>query len=171
MSSLAISYARFSSAPQGEGHSLTRQLEAAEAYATANSLVIDRGLSFRDLGVSAWDRSNIQKGALGLFLKAVEGGKVPVGSTFIVESFDRLSRATPRQALSIFTRLLDAGLNVVTLNVTPLSAKNDSSSCVMMSRRAIWLEISTLMATSNSPTCGQSNSPGQDGRIMGRQRR
>lgn len=119
MSNLAISYARFSSAPQGEGHSLTRQLEAAEAYATANSLVIDRGLSFRDLGVSAWDRSNIQKGALGLFLKAVEGGKVPVGSTFIVESFDRLSRATPRQALSIFTRLLDAGLNVVTLTDPP----------------------------------------------------
>ena len=26
---------------------------------------------------------------------------------------------------------------------------------------------STLMATSNSPTCGQSNSLGQDGRIMG----
>jgi len=25
----------------------------------------------------------------------------------------------------------------------------------------------TLMATSNSPTCGHSNSPRQDGRIMG----
>ena len=29
----------------------------------------------------------------------------------------------------------------------------------------------TLMATSNSPTCGQSNSPGQDGRIMSRRPR
>lgn len=119
MSNLAISYARFSSAPQGEGHSLTRQIEAAEAYATANNLVIDRDLSLSDPGLSAWDRSNIQKGALGLFLKEVEGGKVPVGSTLIVESFDRLSRATPRQALNIFTRLIDAGLNVVTLTDPP----------------------------------------------------
>lgn len=119
MSNVAISYARFSCAPQGEGSSLNQQLEAAEAYAAANNLVIDRGLSFRDLGVSAWDRTNIQKGALGLFLKAVEDGKVPVGATLIVESFDRLSRATPRQALTIFMSLLNAGLNVATLTDPP----------------------------------------------------
>ena len=79
MFNIAISYARFSSAPQGEGHSLVRQLEAAEAYAVANDLVIDRQLSFTDLGVSAWDKSNIEKGALGLLFKMIHAGKVPAG--------------------------------------------------------------------------------------------
>lgn len=102
MSNIAISYARFSSAGQAEGSSLSRQIERAEAYAAANDLVIDHALSFRDLGVSAWDRSNIEKGALGLFLRAITEGKVPKGSTLIVELFDRLSRAEPIDALAIF---------------------------------------------------------------------
>lgn len=119
MANLAISYARFSSAPQGEGHSLSRQVSDAEAYAASNGLVIDRDLSFRDLGVSAWDKSNINKGALGLFLKAVQAGKVPTGATLIVESFDRLSRATPREAMAIFLQIINAGLDMVTLTEPP----------------------------------------------------
>ncbi len=112
MSNIAISYARFSSAPQGEGHSLTRQLENAQKYADQHGLVIDRKL--RDEGFSAWDGSNISKGTLGKFLKLVEAGKVPQGATLIVESFDRLSRATPRQALPIFTSIWPAAGSVDT---------------------------------------------------------
>ncbi len=119
MSNIAISYARFSSAGQAEGHSLVRQIERAAEYAAANNLVIDQKLSFRDLGVSGWDRSNIEKGALGLLLKAVNDGKVPVGATLIVESFDRLSRAEPIDALSIFQQIIGAGLNLVTLTEPP----------------------------------------------------
>lgn len=99
MNNIAISYARFSSARQVEGNSLRRQIENAEKYAAENGLIIDRSLSFTDLGISAYDRSNISKGALGLFLRAVEDGKVPIGATLIIESFDRLSRATPIDAL------------------------------------------------------------------------
>jgi uncharacterized DUF497 family protein len=36
----------------------------------------------------------------------------------------------------------------------------------MPDTRRAYGEDRSLMATSNSPTCGQSNSPGQDGRIM-----
>jgi DNA invertase Pin-like site-specific DNA recombinase len=119
MSNIAISYARFSSAGQAEGHSLVRQIERAAEYAAANDFVIDQQLSFRDLGVSGWDRSNIEKGALGLLLTAVNEGRVPIGATLIVESFDRLSRAEPIDALSIFQQIIGAGLNLVTLTEPP----------------------------------------------------
>ena len=119
MSNIAISYARFSSAPQAEGGSLSRQIDAAEAYAQSQGLTIDPSLRFQDLGVSAWDQRNVQKGALGLLLKAVEQDKVPVGATLIVESFDRLSRAEPLDALGVFTQIIGAGLNLVTLTSPP----------------------------------------------------
>lgn len=119
MTNIAISYARFSSVGQADGDSLRRQTEDAEAYAQANNLVIDRSLSFRDLGVSAYDQSNIRKGALGLFLKAIEEGRVPIGATLIIESFDRLSRAKPFDALGPFSDIINAGLNLVTLTKPP----------------------------------------------------
>lgn len=119
MSNVAISYARFSSAPQAEGGSLSRQIDAAQAYAETHGLTIDPNLRFQDLGVSAWDQSNLEKGALGLFLKAIEQDKVPVGATLIVESFDRLSRAEPIDGLGVFTRIISAGLNLVTLTSPP----------------------------------------------------
>jgi len=119
MTNVAISYARFSSAKQSEGDSLRRQIEAAEAYAAANNLSIDRTLSFTDLGVSAYDQSNVHKGALGLFLRAAQDGKIPIGATLIIESFDRLSRASPFDALGIFSSIISAGLNLVTLTSPP----------------------------------------------------
>ena len=119
MSDVAISYARYSSMGQGDGSSLERQAEAAEAYAAAHNLTIDRARSFRDLGVSAWDKSNIRSGALGLFLRAVEAGTIAPGTTLIVESFDRLSRAEPLDALSVFNQIISAGLNIVPLTKPP----------------------------------------------------
>lgn len=119
MSNIAISYARFSSVGQSEGDSLRRQTEEAEKYASQHNLIIDRALSFKDLGVSAYDQSNIHKGALGIFLKLVDEGKIPIGATLIIESFDRLSRAEPVDALGVFTSILNAGLNLVTLTNPP----------------------------------------------------
>ncbi len=119
MTNIAISYARYSSVIQGEGDSLRRQAEAAAKYAEANGLVIDHARSFRDLGVSAWDRSNVNKGALGLFLQAIERKQIPVGATLIIESFDRLSRAKPMDALGIFTQIINAGITIVTLTQPP----------------------------------------------------
>jgi len=128
MSNLAISYARFSSAPQAKGDSLRRQIENAEQYAAANNLILDRTRCFQDLGVSAYDQSNVRKGALGLFLKAVENGQIPSGTTLIVESFDRLSRAKPLDALGVFTDILNAGLTIATLTTPPRTFSRDSIS-------------------------------------------
>ncbi|HIV72506.1 MAG TPA: recombinase family protein, partial [Candidatus Aquabacterium excrementipullorum] len=116
---LVISYARYSSTRQSEGTSLRRQVEKAEKYASENNLILDTQRSFQDLGVSGYDMSNVHKGALGLFLQEVDAGRFPAGTILIVESFDRLSRAEPLDALSLFIRILSAGLSIVTLTEPP----------------------------------------------------
>lgn len=113
----AYSYIRFSSQRQEEGDSVRRQTEAAERYAAANGLDLDRTLSLRDLGVSAYTGRNIREGAaLRDFLNAVERGRVPKGSVLLVESLDRLSRQTARKALRTLEEIIESGVDVVTLN-------------------------------------------------------
>lgn len=58
-------------------------------------------------------------GALGAFLQVVNQGKVPEGATLIVESFDRLSRATPVDALPVFLKIISSGLNLAILTNPP----------------------------------------------------
>lgn len=111
----AYSYIRFSTPDQRKGDSLRRQTELSEKFAQENNLELDHSLNLYDLGVSAFDRSNITKGALGEFLKLVEAGRIPRGSYLLVESLDRLSRAQVMDALGVFINLLNAGITIVTL--------------------------------------------------------
>lgn len=111
----AYSYIRFSSPEQLKGDSLRRQLELSERYAEQHGLEIDTSLTFRDLGLSAFDRSNIERGELGDFLEAVRNGRIKPGSVLLVESLDRLSRASVPKALPIFMELIVAGITIVTL--------------------------------------------------------
>src|SRR5215469_13861113 len=76
----AFSYRRFSTPEQAKGHSLKRQTDAAEAWCAARGVELDRELTFEDLGVSAFHGRNVEVGALGAFLRAVEDGRVPHGS-------------------------------------------------------------------------------------------
>jgi len=103
----AYSYIRFSTPEQSKGSSLERQVKRAEQYAAANGLELDQTLSFRDLGVSAFSKANISKGGkLGEFLAAVDSGLVPPGSHLLVESLDRLTRASIGDALDLFLSIL-----------------------------------------------------------------
>jgi DNA invertase Pin-like site-specific DNA recombinase len=111
----AYSYIRFSSAKQLKGDSIARQTKLSESYAAKHDLELDTNLSMRDLGVSAYDRSNLTKGALGEFLRQIEQGNIPVGSYLLVESLDRLSRDKVMDALNIFSGILKAGIIIVTL--------------------------------------------------------
>lgn len=111
----AYSYIRFSSAPQKKGDSLRRQTELSNRYASQHGLVIDEVLHMQDLGLSAYDGTNVEKGALGAFLLAIKEGRIPRGSYLLVESLDRLSRAQVMKALSIFTDIINAGITIVTL--------------------------------------------------------
>ncbi len=108
------SYIRFSDARQAAGASVARQAEFAARWAAANGMALDTALSMRDEGLSAYHELHVRKGALGVFLRAVEDRLVPSGSVLLVESLDRLSRAEPLTALSQLTGIIDAGVAVVT---------------------------------------------------------
>jgi DNA invertase Pin-like site-specific DNA recombinase len=110
------SYIRFSSKPQERGDSIRRQTELAERYAKEHGLILDQSTSMLDAGLSAYKGQHTTKGALGAFLKLIEGGKIPKGSILLVESLDRLSREQVLDALSQFTAIIGAGVQVVTLS-------------------------------------------------------
>ena len=74
MPDIAYSYVRFSTPQQLKGDSLQRQLEASEQYVIENGLVLDETLNLRDLGISAFRGKNVERGALGAFIKAIESG-------------------------------------------------------------------------------------------------
>lgn len=113
---LAFSYLRFSTPEQIKGDSFRRQTEASDKFIAENGLVLDTSLNMHDLGLSAFDKSNVTKGRLGGFIRAIEQGKIPPGSYLIVESLDRLSRAQVLEALQQFIAIVNAGITIVTLS-------------------------------------------------------
>ncbi len=111
---VAYSYVRFSTAKQELGDSLRRQVAMAEEYCASHGLTL-HPYSYRDLGVSAFKRKNIEKGALASFIEAVKKGIVAKGSYLVIEQFDRLSRADTHKALLLLLQLVESGIKVVTL--------------------------------------------------------
>lgn len=110
----AYSYIRFSTKRQAKGDSLQRQLEKSRRYAAEKGLDLQE-TTFEDLGVSAFDRSNVTRGALAAFINAVEAGVIERGSYLLVESLDRLSRADVLDAMGLLSRLVKLGISVVTV--------------------------------------------------------
>jgi len=113
MQKKAYSYIRFSTPQQLKGDSLRRQLEASRAYAEAHDLILDDSL--RDIGISAFKGKNATEGALKKFIELVEDGRIEKGSILILESLDRLSRQQVFSALGLFSSILSAGVEIVTL--------------------------------------------------------
>lgn len=111
----AYSYIRMSTDAQLRGDSLRRQIEKTRQFAKEQGLVLDEAFELKDIGLSAYDGSNVEKGELGKFLTAVRLGQVEKGSYLIVESLDRLSRQRVNQSLRMFLDILDAGIVVATL--------------------------------------------------------
>jgi DNA invertase Pin-like site-specific DNA recombinase len=111
----AYSYIRFSTPEQSRGDSFRRQSEFSKLYAERHSLVLDESFNLRDLGISAFRGTNVKEGALAGFLEAIKTGRVPKGSTLIIESLDRLSRDQIRPALQLFMNILDGGVSIVTI--------------------------------------------------------
>lgn len=111
----AYSYLRMSTDIQLKGDSRRRQLEASSTYAEAHGLELAREDQLEDIGISAFKGANVKEGALGRFLEAVESDSVPTGSYLLVESLDRISRQKISAGLTLFLRIINAGINVVTL--------------------------------------------------------
>lgn len=113
----AYSYIRMSSAEQLKGHSLERQLKASREYAAEHGLTLIEDVTFEDLGVSAYKGDNIGKNAaLGKFVTAAEAKLFPIGSVLLVENLDRLSREMMMPAINLLTRIVVAGVDVVTIS-------------------------------------------------------
>lgn len=112
---IAYSYLRFSTPEQAKGDSFRRQLEMAERYAFQHGLTLDTKLRMTDEGVSAYRAKNVRQGALGRFLRAIDDGHVEDGSYLLVESLDRVSRASPWDAMPVFQQIINAGVTIVTL--------------------------------------------------------
>lgn len=116
---IAYSYIRFSSEKQSQGDSIRRQSDLARQYIKNHpelGLELDSALHLTDEGLSAYKGVAQSKGSLGVFIRLVEDGKIEKGAYLLVESLDRLSRQTPRQALNQLNTLIDEGIVVVTLN-------------------------------------------------------
>lgn len=111
---LVYSYLRFSDPRQAAGSSADRQLEYAQRWAAERGLALDESLSMRDEGLSGYHQRHISHGALGVFLRAVEDGRIEAGSVLVVEGLDRLSRAEPLKAQAQLTQIIHAGIRVVT---------------------------------------------------------
>jgi len=111
---IVYSYLRFSDPRQAAGHSADRQAQYAKSWAAERGLALDESLSLRDEGLSAFHQKHVKQGALGVFLRAVDDGLIPVGSVLIVEGLDRLSRAEPIQAQAQLAQIINAGITVVT---------------------------------------------------------
>jgi DNA invertase Pin-like site-specific DNA recombinase len=112
--SRVYSYLRFSHPKQAAGGSADRQMAYAQRWALERDLVLDESLSLRDEGLSAYHQKHVKSGALGVFLAAVDEGRIPAGSILIVEGLDRLSRAEPIQAQAQLAQIINAGITVVT---------------------------------------------------------
>lgn len=108
------SYARFSTQEQLKGHSLDRQVDQAKQYAKEKGLILDESLRMEDMGLSAFHGDHISRGALGQFLALVKQKKIAAGSTLIVESLDRLSRANVMEAFAQFQQIISHGIKIVT---------------------------------------------------------
>lgn len=109
------SYVRFSHSAQAAGDSLRRQTEKTTRWAKEHGYELDESLTLRDLGVSAYDRTNLRRGALGLFLAAARDGKVKKGSILAIEALDRLTRAEPLDAFRLLSEIVENGIGIVTV--------------------------------------------------------
>ena len=110
----AISYIRWSSGRQSHGESLERQLSKTKEFCATHGLTLDEELV--DVAKSAFKSKHTQKGGkLAKFLEDLENGLVPKGVTLIVESLDRLSRATVPVALRQFLQIIEHDVDIVTL--------------------------------------------------------
>ncbi|EKT4504093.1 recombinase family protein [Pseudomonas putida] len=108
------SYLRFSDPKQAAGHSADRQAQYAKSWAKERGLSLDESLTLRDEGLSAYHQRHIKQGALGVFLAAIEDGRIAPGSVLVVEGLDRLSRAEPIQAQAQLAQIIGGGVTVVT---------------------------------------------------------
>ncbi len=120
---MAYGYVRWSTDRQEDGDTRKRQLALINGWLARNKTVkLDVSLGAKGLFVDEGMTGFVEGGArnldnyqLGAFIKLAESGRVESGSMLLIENTDRLSRESSVFALHLITRLLVAGVVVVTL--------------------------------------------------------
>lgn len=111
----AFSYIRFSSAKQAHGDSLKRQADMVGKWLVRHPDYVLSNLSFQDLGKSGFSGAHLEN-AFGRLLAAIESGDIPSGSTILIEAIDRAGRLEPMEMLPMLSRIVNAGVEIVTLD-------------------------------------------------------
>jgi hypothetical protein len=109
----AVRYARYSRDEQGDGDSLRRQNGQFEEFCRKHELAPLPGVELPpDKGVSAFRSANARRGKLADFLVMVKDGRIPRGTTLVIENQDRLSRDKVSVAEELFKQLLRSGIRI-----------------------------------------------------------
>lgn len=111
----AISYIRFSTGKQAKGSSHERQQAMLASWLDSNPGFPLWTESFKDLGISGSDGSHL-KGGFGLLLEAIDKGDIQPGDVILVEAMDRIGRLEPMEMLPLLSRIVRAGVDIVTLD-------------------------------------------------------
>lgn len=112
---LAFSYVRFSSLKQRHGDSLKRQNELVANWLLAHPDYALSDVRFADLGKSGWSGEHLDN-AFGRLLAAIKNGTIPKGSAVLIEQIDRAGRMEPLDMLEVLSRIVKAGVDLVTLD-------------------------------------------------------
>ncbi|MEQ9309509.1 MAG: recombinase family protein [Balneolaceae bacterium] len=110
------SYVRISTSKQKDGDGIRRQTEDIDYKGIAKKLglPLDTDLDLIDKGLSGFSGAHRIKGALGLFEKAIEEGKIAKGSVLVIEMLDRLTRQVLLEAVHLMTGILLKGVGIYT---------------------------------------------------------
>lgn len=113
----AISYIRFSSGKQATGNSHQRQQEAFTRWLIANPDYTPSDLQYKDLGKSGYHGEHVKDGGgWAKLLAAVEAGAIKSGDVVLVEAMDRTGRLKLTAMLDIIKPVLEAGIDIITLD-------------------------------------------------------
>ncbi|SUD31084.1 recombinase [Pseudomonas fluorescens] len=111
----AISYIRFSTGKQAKGSSHERQTAMLSRWLDDNPGYPLWTESFKDLGISGFSGKHLESG-FGLLLAAIENGSIQSGDVILIEAIDRIGRLEPMDMLPIVSRIVKAGVDIVTLD-------------------------------------------------------
>lgn len=152
-----LSYIRWSSDEQGKGDSLTRQKGMIDAYIKSHpDMLVDPEHQYFDKGVSSFKQVldpndidgeimrsvNRATGDLSRLFANIDAKKIPRDSVLIVEQIDRLGRSAPTQALEDFLKLVNYGIEIVTLAdgmVYNKATANANMTSIMMYFMKAWV--------------------------------
>lgn len=113
----AVPYIRFSTKKQIDSNSKQRQEDAVKRWLDANPDCVQFNQKFEDLGKSGHHGHHLKKGnGFHKLLQAIEDGYIKAGDAVLVEAFDRATRQKPLEAIDTIRPILDAGVEIITLD-------------------------------------------------------